>query len=217
MLRLVDLSHVIEAGMTTYPGLPGPVITDHLSREDSRGHYETGTEFHIGRIEMVSNTGTYLDTPYHRFPDGYDLADLPLEKVADLPGICLRVADQEITPEVLAGVEVRGKAVLFASGWDQHWGAERYGDPDHPYLSGEAADLLVEAGASLVGTDSVNIDDTRGKARPAHTKLLEAGIPIVEHLTELGELVDASFRFYAVPAPVRGVGTFPVRAFAVIS
>lgn len=203
--------------MTTYPGLPGPVITDYLSREDSRSHYETGTEFHIGRIEMVANTGTYLDTPYHRFPNGCDLADLQLERVADLPGISIRIADQEITPEVLSGVEVRGKAVLFATGWDQHWGTNRYGDTDHPYLSGEAADLLVEGGASLVGVDSVNIDDTRSKTRPAHTKLLEAGITIIEHLTGLGELVDASFRFYAVPAPVRGLGTFPVRAFAIVS
>jgi len=203
--------------MTTYPGLPGPVITQHLSREDSRAHYETGTEFHIGRIEMVANTGTYLDTPFHRFPNGYDLADLPLERVADLPGVCLRVGEQEITPEVLTGVQVSGKAVLFATGWDRHWRTDRYGDPDHPCLNGEAAELLVDGGVSLVGIDSVNIDDTRGRARPAHTRLLDAEVPIVEHLTGLGALVGASFRFYAVPAPVRGVGTFPVRAFAVVS
>lgn len=202
--------------MTTYPGLPGPEISEHLSRDDSRAHYETGTEFHIGRIDMVANTGTYLDTPYHRFPDGYDLADLPLERVASLPGVCLRVEGQEITPNVLSGVEVGGKALLFATGWDQHWRTDRYGDPDHPYLNREAADLLADGGVSLVGIDSVNIDDTRGRARPAHTRLLEAGIPIVEHLTRLEELVGASFRFYAVPAPARGLGTFPVRAFAVV-
>lgn len=203
--------------MITYPGLPGPMITEHLSRKDSQAHYEAGTEFHIGRIEMVANTGTYLDTPYHRFPDGSDLADLGLERVADLPGVCLEAHGQEIKPEDLTGVDLGGKAVLFATGWDQHWRTERYGDPDHPYLSGKTAELLVEGGVSLVGIDSVNIDDTRGKTRPAHTRLLEASIPIVEHLTGLAELVGGSFRFYAVPAPVRGLGTFPVRALAVVS
>ena len=217
MSRLVDLSHAIEAGMTTYPGLPGPVIGDHLSREDSRNHYESGTEFHIGRIEMVANTGTYLDTPYHRFPDGYDLSGLPLERAADLPGVCIQVDYQEITPPMLSGVDVAGKAVLFSTGWDNYWGTERYGDPDHPFLGEPAAKLLAESGVSLVGIDSVNIDDTRGKSRPAHTRLLQARIPIVEHLTGLGPLVGVKFRFYGVPAPVRGLGTFPVRALAVLS
>jgi arylformamidase len=217
MSRLIDLSHVIEEGMTTYPGLPGPVLSTHLSREDSRNHYEAGTEFHIGKIEMVANTGTYLDTPYHRYADGYDLAELPLEQTADVPGICLRLDVQEITPDMLSGVEVSGRAVLFSTGWDRFWGTEHYGNPDHPYLSEAAAGLLVEGGATQVGIDSVNIDDTRVRTRPAHTQLLAAGIPIVEHLTGLDALVGASFRFYAVPAPVRGLGTFPVRAFAMLS
>jgi arylformamidase len=216
MSHLVDLSHVIEAGMITYPGLPGPVITDHLSREASRGTYAPGTEFNIGRIDMVANTGTYLDTPFHRYADGFDLADLPLDAVAGVPGVCLQVDDQEVTPEHLTGVEVAGRAVLFQTGWDRHWGTDRYGQLDHPFVGELAAEWLVAADASLVGIDSVNIDDTRGNTRPAHTKLLEAGIPIVEHLTGLGDLVGGPFRFYSVPAPVRGLGTFPVRAFAAL-
>lgn len=217
MSHLVDLSHVIEAGMTTYPGLPGPVITDHLSREASRQTYAPGTEFNIGRIEMVANTGTYLDTPFHRFANGFDLADLPLDAVAGVPGVCLRIDDQEVTSEQLSGVEVGGRAVLFHTGWDEHWATDRYGQPGHPFLGEAAAEWLVSGGVSLVGIDSVNIDDTRGNTRPAHTKLLDAGIPIVEHLTGLGSLVGTDFHFYAVPAPVRGLGTFPVRAFATLA
>jgi arylformamidase len=202
--------------MTTYPGLPGPRITDHVSREQSREHYQPGTEFNIGRIEMVANTGTYLDTPFHRFPDGYDLADLPLERVADLPGVCIVTEGQEIGPEAVSATEIAGKAVLFATGWDRHWGTSMYGDPTHPYVSEAVVELLVQGGASLVGIDSVNIDDTRGGSRPVHTRLLESGIPLVEHLTGLDALIGVEFRFSAVPAPVRGMGTFPVRAYAIV-
>jgi kynurenine formamidase len=216
MLRLVDLSHPIEAGMTTYPGMPGPVITDYLSREDSKGRYDPGIEFNIGRIEMVANTGTYLDTPFHRFEKGFDLAGLPLEKVADLPGICVQEGGPELGAEVLYEVDVSGRAVLFVTGWDRHWRTDHYGDPSHPYVSVGLVDALVAGGAALVGIDSVNIDDTRGGGRPAHTGLLEVGIPIVEHLTGLHQLVDQEFRFFAVPSPVRGMGSFPVRAFAVV-
>ena len=215
MGRLVDLSHVVEAGMTTYPGLPGPMISDHLSWEASRARYAPGTEFHIARVDMVANTGTYLDTPAHRFPDGFDLAELPLERAADLPGVCVRAAGA-IEPEAVAVLDVAGKAVLFATGWDRHWRTDRYGDSGHPYLTRGAAAALVEGGAALVGIDSVNIDDTRDGSRPAHTLLLGAGIPIVEHLTGLDAVVGATFRFFAVPVKVRGVGTFPVRAFAAL-
>ncbi|HEY7563412.1 MAG TPA: cyclase family protein [Acidimicrobiia bacterium] len=217
MSRLIDLSHVVEAGMTTYPGLPGPVISDFLSRADSASRYEAGTEFQIGRIEMVANTGTYLDTPFHRYADGFDLSELRLERVADLPGICLAPANPVIDTAALEGVEVKGSAVLFATGWDRHWGTERYGDVEHPYLTEGAAETLRDRGAALVGIDSVNIDSTAGGTRPAHTTLLAAGIPIVEHLTGLSELAGRSFRFYAVPAPVKGMGTFPVRALAVVN
>ncbi|HLF60022.1 MAG TPA: cyclase family protein [Acidimicrobiia bacterium] len=215
MSRLIDLSHPIEAGMTTYPGMPGPVITDYLSRADSRGRYDPGTEFSIGRIEMIANTGTYLDTPFHRFEDGFDLAGLPLEKVADLPGICLWAEGPELGAAVLEDVDVAGHAVLFATGWDRHWRTDHYGDRNHPFVASGLVDALVRGGAALVGIDSVNIDDTRGGARPAHTGLLHARIPVVEHLTGLDQLKGSEFRFYAVPAMVSGLGSFPVRAFAI--
>ncbi|WP_017614510.1 cyclase family protein [Nocardiopsis salina] len=213
---LIDLSHEIEHGMTTYPGLPGPEISDHLSRDTSREHYDAGTEFHIGRISMVANTGTYLDTPAHRYPDGHDLAVLPLHAVTDLPAAVVATRDRAIGPETLDGVEVEGAAVLFATGWDRHWGTEGYGASEHPFVTGETAELLAERGAALVGIDSVNIDDTSGGTRPAHSALLAAEIPIVEHLTGLEQLVGRSARFSAVPPKIRGMGTFTVRAFAVV-
>ena len=207
MTRLIDLSHTVADGVVTYPGLPGPVITDHLSRAASRERYAPGVEFQIGRIDMVANTGTYLDTPFHRFPDGHDLAALALERVAGVPGIVLGVDDP--LPDDIAGY-----AVLFRTGWDAHWGTERYGDPDHPHLPTAQAERCVAGGAAIVGIDSVNIDTTTGGERPVHTALLAAGIPIVEHLTNLGALPPRGFELYAVPVKVRGMGTFPVRAFA---
>lgn len=202
--------------MITYPGLPAPVVGEHLSREESRAHYAEGTQFLIGTIEMVGNTGTYLDTPFHRFDGGYDLATLDLATVADVPGVCLTVGDAAIGPSVLDGIDVAGRAVLFHTGWDRHWRTDAYGDTEHPHLSEAAVARLVEGGASLVGIDSVNIDDTRGGDRPAHSGLLGAGIPVVEHLTRLGLVTGQSFRFFAVPPKVIGFGTFPVRAFALI-
>jgi kynurenine formamidase len=202
--------------MTTYPGLPGPVISDHMSREASRQHYAPGTDFHIARIDMVANTGTYLDTPAHRFADGYDLSTLELQRCADLPGVCIAVKQRTIDERCLAGVPITGRAILFATGWSRHWRTERYGDPDHPHLTADACQALVAGGAGLVGIDSVNIDDTGDGERPAHTRLLAAGIPIVEHLTGLEPLVGVGFRFFAIPARVRGMGTFPVRAFAIV-
>jgi arylformamidase len=216
MSRLVDLSHTIEAGMTTYPGLPGPVISEHLGRADSRAHYSEGTEFHIGRVELVANTGTYLDTPFHRYEDGYDVADLDLTRCADLDGVCITVSSHAIEPSVFRSLDLQGKAVLFHTGWDRRWRTDEYGSGDHPYLTEVAAHALVGAGAALVGIDSVNIDDTRGADRPAHTILLAAGIPIVEHLTRLEDVADSSFRFFAVPPPFAALGTFPVRAFALV-
>ncbi|RCV53215.1 cyclase family protein [Marinitenerispora sediminis] len=219
MTHLVDLSHQIVAGMTTYPGLPGPVVEDHLSFEDSHRTYAPGTEFRIGRVSMVANTGTYLDTPAHRYRDGSDLADLELAKVADLDGVVIDAVQREVGPEALEGVDVAGRAVLIRTGWDRHWRTERYGSDEHPYLSEAAAKALVAAGAVLVGIDSVNIDDispAADGARPAHSALLAAGIPVVEHLCLLDRLPTAGFRFFAVPVKVRGLGTFPVRAFAVV-
>jgi arylformamidase len=213
--RLVDLSHAIEHGLRTYPGLPEPAISTYLSHDESRGRYAPGTEFHIGRIEMVANTGTYLDSPFHRYRDGADLSGLPLESLADLRG---RVVDgpasgRRVTASELPDADLAGQAVLFRTGWSRHWGTPRYFEP-HPFLDGEVAKRLVAARAALVGIDSLNIDDTQGGERPVHSALLRAGIPIVEHLTGLDGLPTSGFRFFAVPVKVRGMGTFPVRAFA---
>ncbi|PTL77541.1 cyclase family protein [Vitiosangium sp. GDMCC 1.1324] len=216
--RLVELSHVIHHGMVTYPGLPGPEVSDHLTREGSRARYAEGTEFQIGRISMVANTGTYLDTPFHRFAQGADLSGVPVESVADLEGIVVRMEDSQsraVDRNVLLPYDVRGRAVLVQTGWDRHWGTGRYG-VDAPFLTRGAAEWLVEQGAALVGIDSVNIDDTGDGTRPAHTLLLEAGIPIVEHLRGLAQLPPDGFRFHAAPPLVHGMGTFPVRAYAVI-
>ena len=216
--RIVDLSHVIEHGMTTYKGFPGPQICDFWTRESTAAHYDDGSTFHIGRIDMIANTGTYIDAPFHRYADGIDLADLPLPSLADLPGLVIRRPWEngiEIGGDAFEGHDVRGKAVLVHTGWDRHWRTERY-QTDNPFLTGEAADWLVENQAALVGIDSHNIDDTRARSRPVHTKLLAAGIPICEHMTNLGSLPDEGFRFSAVPPKVRGMGSFPVRAYAVL-
>lgn len=216
--RLVDLSHVIEAGMTTYKGLPGPTICDFWSREASAANYDDGSTFQIGRIDMIANTGTYVDAPFHRFADGKDLSELALVSLADLDGVVIRRPFAEaraIDFDALSGMEVAGKAVLFATGWDRHWRTEAY-LTDHPFLTAAAADWLVRQGAAFVGIDSHNIDDTAVRARPVHTILLGAGIPVGEHLTNLGSLPKSGFRFSAVPPKVKGMGTFPVRAYAVI-
>jgi kynurenine formamidase len=218
MSRIVDLSHVIEDGMTTYPGLPGPQICDFWERESTTGNYDDGSTFQIGRIDMVANTGTYVDAPFHRYADGNDLAELPLPSLADLSGIVVRRPWEnglEVGVDAFDGHDVRGMAVLVHTGWDRHWRTDRYGI-EHPFLTAEAADWLVEKGATLVGIDSNNIDDTRVRTRPVHTKLLGADIPICEHMTNLGQLPDEGFRFSAVPPKVKGMGTFPVRAYAVL-
>ena len=216
--RLVDVSHPIEGGMVTYEGLPAPVVTEFLSREASRGKYAEGTTFSIGRVEMVANTGTYLDAPFHRFESGTDVAGLSLEKLADLVGILVDATDagRAVGPERFDGLDLSGRAVLVRTGWSRHFRTAAY-FRDHPYLTRAAAELLVRAGAALVGVDTLNIDDTADGTRPAHTLLLEAGIPIAEHLTNLDRLPRSGFRFHAVPAPVRGMGSFPVRAYAIVA
>lgn len=216
--RFVDVSHQIEAGMVTYEGLPAPVIGEFLSREASRGKYAAGTTFSIGRVEMVANTGTYVDAPFHRFEKGADVADLPLERLADLEGIVVDASGGEraIGPEHFVGLDLTDRAILVRTGWSRNWRTPAY-FRDHPYLTRAAAERLVLGRPALVGVDSLNIDDTRDGERPAHTLLLEAGIPIVEHLTNLDALPPSGFRFHAVPAPFRGLGSFPVRAYATIS
>jgi kynurenine formamidase len=216
--RLIDLSHEIEDGMVTYPGLLAPVISDWLSRESSRAKYAPGTTFQIGKIEMIANTGTYLDAPFHRVEDGQDLADLELEVLADLPGVVVRTTGRStrgVDAASFAGLDVRGKAVLVHTGWDAHWRTPAYGT-GHPFLTRDATEALVAGGAALVGIDSLNIDDTADGLRPAHSLLLGAGIPIVEHLTGLAALPDADFRFFAVPPKIKAMGSFPVRAFALV-
>ena len=214
--RLIDVSHVIEHGMITYRGLPAPVVCDFLSRERSRQLYAPGVEFHIGQITMVANTGTYLDAPFHRYADGIDVAGLPLERVADLAGVVVSWdGGRAIGVEAFEGVTVRGRAVLVRTGWDAHWRTDQYFE-GHPFLTAEAACWLRDEGVALVGIDSLNIDDTADLARPVHSALLRAGVPIVEHLRGLGELPAEGFRFFAVPVKVAGMGTFPVRAFGML-
>ena len=217
MVKIVDLSHPIEDGMITYTGLPGPKITDHLSREASRGHYAEGTTFQIGKIEMVANTGTYIDAPFHRYADGKDLAKFEIAAVADLNGLVFHAdpLTRAITPVLFEGRDVKGAAVLIRTGWDRHWSTAQYFE-DYPYLTRESAEYLKSAGAMLVGIDSLNIDDNTDGTRPAHTILLGAEIPIVEHMCNLGSLPETGFKFFAVPAPVKGMGSFPVRAFALL-
>ena len=212
-----DLSHAIEHGMITYRGLPAPLICDFLSREASRRHYAEGTEFHIGRIDMVANTGTYLDSPFHRFEDGKDLSQLPLDSLAALQGLVVRVdpAQRAIGADAFENLDLNGKAVLVQTGWDRHWRTDAYFE-GHPFLTEDAARNLADAGATLVGIDSYNIDDTADGRRPVHTILLGREIPIVEHMTGLAQLPASHFLFYAVPPKVRAFGTFPVRAFAVV-
>ena len=215
--RLIDLSHVVEDGMVTYKGLPAPIICDYLSREASRARYAEGTEFQIGRIEMVANTGTYLDSPFHRYAHGKDLAALPLKSLANLECLVARLprtAQRAIARLPFSAEEVRGRAVLLHTGWDRHWRTDQYFD-GHPFLTGELAQWLVAAGAVLVGIDSFNIDSVDTGERPVHSVLLGNEIPIVEHLCGLDALPDRGSRFYAVPAKVKGFGTFPVRAFGV--
>jgi kynurenine formamidase len=216
--RIVDLSHAITDGMATYPGLPGPEITTHLSRTDSLGRYADGVSFHIGRLCMVANTGTYLDAPFHRYPDGADTAGVALDRVVDVPGVVIRAkATGEVSPDLLDSWQVTGKAVLIRTGWDTRWGTEEYFSIDHPYLGRAMVERLLELRPALVGIDSVNIDSMADLTRPAHSLLLAEGIPLVEHLCRLDALPDSGFRFFAPPLGVQGLGTCSVRAFAVLN
>lgn len=220
MARLIDLSHEIEHGMVTYRGLPVPAISDWLSRDASAARYAAGTTFQIGKIELLANTGTYIDAPFHRYADGPDVAGYALEAVANLPVVLLRAVERTgraLDVALFEPLAVRGKAVLIHTGWDAHWRTERYAAGEHPFVTRAAAEHLARAGAALVGIDSLNIDDDKDGARPAHTILLGAGVAIVEHMTNLGALPDHGARFFAVPPRVKGMGSFPVRAFAIAS
>jgi kynurenine formamidase len=215
--KLIDLSHTISHGLITYKGLPAPIICDYLSREASRQHYAPGTEFQIGKIEMVANTGTYIDSPFHRYADGKDLSELELQKLANLPAIKVsangkQAIDFSCFP---SAAEIAGKAVLVETGWSKHWNTPQYYE-GHPFLTEDAAKFLADSGAALVGIDSHNIDDVQDLRRPVHTVLLKQEIAIVEHMTNLAAIPHDDFRFFAVPVKVKGFGTFPVRAFAIV-
>ncbi|MBY5164100.1 cyclase family protein [Salsipaludibacter albus] len=217
MRRFVDLNHVVRDGMVTYPGLPTPTVEVHLSRDRAEQVYGQDVTFEIGVVTLCTNTGTYLDTPYHRFADGHDLAGLALERVVDVPAICLDRRGRraiEVTSDDLFGAD--GHAVLVRTGHDRHFGTDAYA-ADAPFLTSASVDALVAAGVAVVGIDSLNIDDVDDLARPVHTGLLAAGIPIVEHLTGLGQLPPSGFTFTAVPPKIAGAGTFTVRAFATLA
>ena len=217
-LRHIDLSHTVEDGMVTYKGLPAPIVCDWMSREQSRSRYAGGTEFHIGKIEMIANTGTYIDSPFHRYADGIDVSGLPLEKLAAVECVVVRIANdvRHIGDEFFRGVDIRSKALLVNTGWDLHWRTDQYFE-DHPNLTESAARYLVEAGASLVGIDSFNIDSIADGTRPVHSILLRQAIPIIEHMCNLAEVPETGAALTAAPVAVKGMGTFPVRAFATVS
>ncbi|HVT03531.1 MAG TPA: cyclase family protein [Thermoanaerobaculia bacterium] len=216
-MTLVDLSHKIGPGTITYPGFPSPTISDFLSRDASRARYASGTTFHIGRIDMVANTGTYIDAPSHRYEGRVDISGLTLEAIADLEGLCINVGSgtRSIEPAVLTGLDLAGRAIIFRTGWSRHFGTDAYAH-GHPFLSVAAAEQLVLARVALVGIDSLNVDDTATGERPVHSALLAASIPIVEHLTNLDQLPASGFRFFAVPPKIAGMGSFPIRAFAIV-
>jgi kynurenine formamidase len=214
--RYVDLSHTVESGIVTHRGLPGPVICDYLSREASRGRYAAGTEFQIAKIEMVANTGTYIDVPFHRYADGKDLSQVAIDRLADLDAMVVRAEDRDspaIGVEFFRSRAIRDRAVLVHTGWDRHWNSAAYLG-EHPFLTAEAALYLRDGGAQLVGIDSMNIDDTREDTRPVHSTLLGAEIIIAEHLCNLASVPNEGFSFSAMPPKFKGVGTFPVRAMA---
>jgi kynurenine formamidase len=218
MNKLIDLSHTVEDGMVTYKGITAPIICDYLTREASKAYYAEGTTFHIGKIEMAANTGTYIDSPFHRYADGKDLSELSLSSLAELDGVVFQADSQQTShgPEIFGDADVKGKAVLVHTNWAQHWRTDQYFE-GHPYLTEAAAIWLRDAGATLVGIDSYNIDSTSTGQRPAHSVLLGADIPIVEHMRGLEQLPKHGFKFNAVPVKVKQFGTFPVRAYAVVA
>ena len=216
-LKHIDLSHIVEDGMITYKGLPAPIVCDWMSREQSRSRYAEGTEFHIGRIEMIANTGTYIDSPFHRYADGIDVSELPLDKLAGVECVVVRIAEdvKAIGAEAFRGADVKKKALLVNTGWDRHWRTDQYFE-NHPHLTELAARYLVDVGALVVGIDSFNIDSTSDGTRPVHSILLRQAIPIIEHMCNLSEVPEAGATLTAAPVAVKGMGTFPVRAFATV-
>ncbi|MCS7050712.1 MAG: cyclase family protein [Thermomicrobium sp.] len=221
-MTILDLTHPFEPEIPMFPGLPKPEVTEYWSRTATAAHYAAGTSFVVHRYAFVGNAGTYLDSPFHRYPDGVDLAGLPLERVVQLVGVVIDVrwsvarGQLAIGPERFRGLDLRGKAVLVCTGWDRYWGSERY-LAANPHLTRQAAERFVSAGVALVGIDSWNVDDVADRVRPVHSVLLAAGIPIVENLCNLTALIGKRFRFHAAPIPIRGGSAVPVRAYAVLN
>lgn len=218
MSKLIDLSHTIDENTITYKGLPAPIICDYISREASKQHYAKGTSFQIGKVDMVVNSGTYIDAPFHRFAEGKDIASIDIDQVADITAIKILIPDseQKIGKHYFEGKDLTGKAVIIQTNWSRHWNTDNYFE-GYPYLSVRAAEYLKQKKAVLVGIDSLNVDDNTTDERPVHTILLGAGILIVEHLCNLDKVPVEEFKFFATPVKIKGAGSFPVRAFAKIS
>jgi arylformamidase len=216
-VRFIEVSHRVVPGMKTYPGLPEPVVDVIVDYESSRERYGGKAEFFIASLHLCGNTGTYVDSPHHRYPTGVDLADLPLERVAHVPAIVVDAtgADRAIGADVFRGVELTGKAVLVRTDFSRHWGTDAY-FTGHPFLTPHSVEVLAQAGPAFVGIDSLNIDDTEDLSRPAHTRLLAAGIPVCEHLTNLAAVPRQGARLHAVPIAWVGGATFPVRAYVIV-
>jgi len=217
MKKYVELNHVLEDQMRAYPGFPPPVIRALMDHEESRPYYDDKAEFFIGRVDMVCNIGTYLDSPFHRYPDGADLSQIPLEMVAGVSGIVLDAVMSSSRSIMIdcSDLKLRERAVLVRTGWDKRWGTEDYWEPG-PYLADDFIDLLIRAKPKLLGVDFWNVDNTMDPARPAHTRLLAANVLLVEHLCNLSVLPRTGFRFFAVPLRIVRGASFPVRAFAEI-
>ncbi len=215
----MDLSHDIVAGMLTYPGVPGPEIRITTTRTASAARLTSGASFEIESLTLVGNTGTYVDAPYHYHADRADVAELPLERLVNVPIAVVRAVGRTAVTAADLGDPGRlwGHAVLVHTGWARYWGTPRYHELDCPHVTADAVDVLAAANAALVGIDSLNIDDPRDPRRPAHHRLLGADIPIVEHLTNLGSVPDTGARLIALPPPVRAMASFPVRAVAVFA
>ncbi|MEM7305163.1 MAG: cyclase family protein [Planctomycetota bacterium] len=218
-MALIDLSHPLEDGVHTYPNLPAPKISDYRTHAETAPDYAPGVGFHFGKVEMLGNTGTWVDAPYHRYEDGADLAELPLERLADLDALVLRPdlsRGPAIGPELFRGQRLRGRAVLVVTGWSRHWATPTYAAGGHPFLTRAAAEALLEGGCAFLGVDALNVDDTDDGERPVHSLLLAEGVPIGEHFTNLDALPTEGARLHAAPVKARGLGTFPVRAYAVL-
>jgi kynurenine formamidase len=217
-MRFIEVSHTIEAGMKTYPGLPVPEVEVLLDHESSRARYDGKSEFLIASLHLCGNTGTYVDSPLHRHRGGTDLAGLRLELLAHVPAVVVNAPaglERGIAAAAFRDIEVRDRAVLVRTEWSRFWRTPQYFEPN-PHLTREACEYLAKEGARFVGIDSLNIDDIGDLSRPAHTILLGAGIPVCEHMTNLAAAPAGGSWLHAVPIAWKGGATFPVRAYLMV-